>query len=71
MMLNVWGIIWRMQKKHHSLDRGSASKGTAMPPEAAKMARLSPSVHRVNFWLSFPMLFFMGAASHYMMFAAR
>jgi hypothetical protein len=22
----------------------------------------------VNFWLSFPMLFFMGAASHYMMF---
>jgi len=24
---------------------------------------------RVNFWLSFPMLFFMGAASHYIIFA--
>ncbi len=70
MMLNVWGIIWRMQKKLIRWTEAT-SKGTAMPAEAAKIARLSFLVSRVNFWLSFPMLFFMGAASHYIMFAAR
>jgi uncharacterized membrane protein len=42
-----------------------------MPPEAAKVARLVFLTSRVNFWLSFPMLFFMGAASHYTLFAGR
>jgi uncharacterized membrane protein len=68
MMLNVWGIIWRMQKKLIRWTE-AAAKGTAMPAEAAKLARLAFLVSRVNFWLSFPMLFFMGAASHYIMFA--
>jgi uncharacterized membrane protein len=71
MMLNVWGVIWRMQKKMIRWAEESATKGTAMPPEAAKVARLSLLCSRVNFWLSFPMLFFMGAASHYIMFAGR
>jgi uncharacterized membrane protein len=70
MMLNVWGIIWRMQKKIIRWTE-AAAKGTAMPVEAAKVARLAFLTSRVNFWLSFPMLFFMGAASHYIMFAAR
>ncbi len=70
MMLNVWGVIWRMQKKLIRWTE-AASKSTAMPAEAARIARLSFLVSRVNFWLSFPMLFFMGAASHYIMFAAR
>ena len=70
MMLNVWGIIWRMQKKIIRSTE-AAAKGAAMPPEAATLARLSFLVSRVNFWLSFPMLFFMGAASHYIMFSAR
>jgi len=70
MMLNVWGIIWRMQKKIIRWTE-AAAKGTAMPPEAAKTARLAFLTSRVNFWLSFPMLFFMGAASHYIMFAPR
>jgi uncharacterized membrane protein len=70
MMLNVWGIIWRMQKKIIRWTEGVA-KGEAMPPESAKLARLSFLTSRVNFWLSFPMLFFMGAASHYIMFSAR
>ena len=70
MMLNVWGIVWRMQKRIIRWTEESASKGTPMPPEAAKMARLSLLCASVNFWLSFPMLFFMAAASHYVMFAA-
>jgi hypothetical protein len=32
------------------------------------MARLTFLASRLNFALSFPMLFFMGAASHYPMF---
>ena len=68
MMLNVWGIIWRMQKKIIRWTE-AAAKGTAMPAEAAKVARLVFLTSRVNFWLSFPMLFFMGAASHYIIFA--
>lgn len=71
MMLSVWGIVWRMQKKIIRWTGESAAKGTAMPPEAAKVARLSFLSARLNFWLSFPMLFFMGAASHYIMFAGR
>ena len=67
MMLNVWGIIWRMQKKIIRWTE-AAAKGAAMPAEAAKVARLVFLTSRVNFWLSFSMLFFMGAASHYMMF---
>ena len=70
MMLNVWGIVWRMQKKIIRWTE-AAAQGTPMPPEAAKVARLAFLVTRVNFWLSFPMLFFMGAASHYLMFMQR
>jgi uncharacterized membrane protein len=71
MMLSVWGIVWRMQKKIIRWTSESAANGTAMPPEAAKVGRLSFLTARLNFWLSFPMLFFMGAASHYIMFAGR
>ena len=68
MMLNVWGIIWRMQKKIIRWTE-EAAKGAAMPAEASKVARLTFLTSRINFWLSFPMLFFMGAASHYIIFA--
>jgi uncharacterized membrane protein len=67
MMLNVWGIIWRMQKKIIRWTEAAAG-GAAMPPEAAKAARLAFLVSRANAFLSIPMLFFMGAASHYIMF---
>lgn len=65
MMMNVWGIIWRMQKKMIRWT-AAAAQGEPMPPEAEKVARLALLTSRVNFWLSFPMLFFMGAASHYL-----
>jgi len=70
MMLNVWGIVWRMQKKMIRWT-SAAAQGEAMPPEAPKIARLAFLAARLNFWISFPMLFFMGAASHYIIFAGR
>jgi uncharacterized membrane protein len=65
MMFNVWGLIWRMQKKVIRWTEESAKNGTPMPAEAAKFAKLTFLCSRVNFVLSFPMLFFMAAASHY------
>lgn len=71
MMMNVWGLMWRMQKKLIQWTAANAADGAAMPPEAPKFTRLSFLVARVNFWLTFPLLFFMGAASHYILFAGR
>jgi uncharacterized membrane protein len=71
MLLNVWGVVWRMQKKLIRWTEANATQGTAMPPEAPKVARIAMLCTRLNFWLSFPMLFFMGAASHYILFAGR
>jgi uncharacterized membrane protein len=65
MFLSVWGIVWRCQKKLIRWHRASAKNGTPMPPEAAKVARLSFLTARLNFWVSFPMLFFMAASSHF------
>ncbi len=65
MMLNVWGIIWRFNKKIIAWTADNAAKGTPMPPEAASLARRAFLASRTNAWLSVPMLFFMGAASHY------
>ena len=60
MMLNVWGIIWRNQKK---IINGTLA-GTP-PADAAKLARQAFLASRTNFWLSIPMLFFMAASYHY------
>ncbi len=68
MMLNVWGIIWRMNKKVINWTRDFAKNGTPIPPEAAGLSRMGFLASRTNAWLSIPMLFFMGAASHYPMF---
>jgi uncharacterized membrane protein len=71
MLLNVWGIVWRMQKKMIRWTEANATHGTAMPPEAPKVMRLTMLCTRLNFVLSFPMLFFMGAASHYTLFPGK
>lgn len=68
MMLNVWGVIWRAQKKIINWTRDNATNGTPMPDRAKYLARQAFLVSRANFVLSFPMLFLMGAASHYPMF---
>ena len=70
MMLNVWGIVWRVQKKIIRWTADSAANGTPMPPEAAKLARLAMLASRTNFVLSFPMLLMMAVATHYPMFGS-
>jgi uncharacterized membrane protein len=65
MMMNVWGIIWRINKKLIRWHQAFAANGTAIPPEAAELGRRAFLASRTNFWLSFPLLFLMGAASHW------
>jgi uncharacterized membrane protein len=68
MMLNVWGIIWPIQKRILAWTKENAEKGTAIPPEAAALGRRAFLASRANAWLSIAMLFFMAAASHYPLF---
>jgi uncharacterized membrane protein len=68
MMLNVWGVIWRIQKRLIAWTKDNALNGTAMPEQAKRMARMGFLASRANAFLSIPMLFFMGAASHYPLF---
>lgn len=68
MFLNVWGIIWRAQKKIIAWTADNAAKGTPIPPEAAALGRRAFLASRTNAWLSLPMLFFMGTASHWPLF---
>ncbi len=68
MLLNVWGIVWRAQKRLIAWTRENAEKGTALPPQAEVLALQARAASRANAWISIPMLFFMGAASHYPLF---
>ena len=65
MLMNTWGVVWRVQKKLIAWSRLSNEQGIPMPPETEKLMRWNFLTARTSFWLSFPMLFFMGAASHY------
>jgi uncharacterized membrane protein len=65
MLLNAWGIVWRVQKRLIAWNRANAENGTPIPEKAAKMIAFANIASRTAFWLSFPMLFFMGAAEHY------
>ncbi|HKV05569.1 MAG TPA: hypothetical protein VJO53_10740 [Candidatus Acidoferrales bacterium] len=65
MLLNAWGIIWRAQKRLIAWTRASVEQGAPMPTEAAYLARWAFLASRAGFWISFPMLFFMGAADHF------
>jgi uncharacterized membrane protein len=65
MLLNTWGVVWRAQKRLILWTRAAAEQGTPMPPEAERLMRWTFLTARTSMWLSFPMLFFMGASSHY------
>jgi uncharacterized membrane protein len=65
MLLNVWGVIWRIQKRLIAWTQANAEQGTPMPAEATKLARIAFLTSRFNAWLSIPMLFFMASASHF------
>ena len=68
MLLNVWGVVWRIQKRLIAWTQANAENGTPMPEKAARMTRMVFLTSRINAVLSLPLLFFMGAASHYPMF---
>jgi uncharacterized membrane protein len=68
MLLNTWGVVWRAQKRLIAWTRAAGEQGTPLPPEAERMMRWTFLTARVSLWLSFPMLFFMGVASHYLIF---
>jgi uncharacterized membrane protein len=57
MLLNVWGVIWRMQKKILGIV-------PATDEEKAKARRVALLASRTNFVLSIPMLLCMASASH-------
>ncbi len=64
MMANVHAIIWPNQKKIIAAVT-AAAQGTPAPAEMAQWGRTALMASRVNFMLSIPMLFFMGAGSHF------
>jgi len=68
MMLNVWGVIWRIQKRMIQWTKDNAENGTPIPEQSKRMARIAFLTSRANAFLSIVLLFFMGAASHYPMF---
>jgi uncharacterized membrane protein len=69
MFLNVWMIIWPLQKKIIAATKATAESGAPAPADMPKWARRAFLASRANSWLSVPMLFFMGAASHFPMFS--
>ncbi len=65
MLFNVWGIVWRVQKRMIQWTRANAENGTPIPEKAQEMMRFVNIASQTAFWLSFPMLFFMAAAEHF------
>jgi hypothetical protein len=54
-----------VQERLIAWTRVAAEQGTPLPPEAEHLMRWNFLTARVSFWLTLPMLFFMGVASHY------
>ena len=69
MLLNVWGVVWRIQKRLIAWTSANAEKGTPIPEQSKRMARMSFLTARISAFLSIPLLFFMAAATHYPMFS--
>lgn len=66
MWANVWFVIWPNQKVVIASATAVAGGGQA-DPKAAPSGRRAGITSRTNVLFSIPMLFFMGAASHYNM----
>jgi len=65
LLLNVWGIVWRIQKRIILWTRAFAEQGTPIPEKAQPMSRQAFLVSQISAWLTLPLLFFMGVASHF------
>ena len=68
MLLNVWGVVWRIQKRLILWTKENAANGAPVPEKSRNMARIAVLTSRASAILSIPLLFLMGAASHYPMF---
>jgi uncharacterized membrane protein len=68
MFMNVWMIIWPLQQKIIAATKATAETGAPAPADMPRWARRAFLASRTNAWLSVPMLFFMGAASHFPIF---
>src|SRR6267142_4594915 len=64
MWFNVWFVIWPAQQVIIASATQVSKGGQAIPEAAARGARAG-TASRTNTLLSIPMLFFMGAASHF------
>jgi uncharacterized membrane protein len=69
MFFNVWMVIWPLQKRLIAATKATAEGGAPAPADQPKWARRAFLASRTNAWLSIPMLFFMGAASHFPIFS--
>src|SRR6266571_6747593 len=70
MLANVWRVIWPKQQIVIANAVAAAGGGQANPAAAAA-ARRAFLASRTNVVMSFPMLFFMGAATHFTLNPAR
>ena len=70
MFLNVWLVIWPNQQIVIASTNQMTQNGQALPT-AANTGRRSALASRTNTVFSIPMLFFMGAASHYTSLVGR
>src|SRR5260370_6584077 len=52
MLLNTWGVVWRVQKRLIAWTRAAAGQGAAMPPEAERMMPRGFLCARTSLWLS-------------------
>ncbi len=68
LLLNVWEIVWPAQRSF--LAWCAANPGQPLPPEISERIRRAQLVSRASFWLTFPLLFFMAAASHFPFFVS-
>lgn len=67
LLMLVWGAAWRFQKKiiHWAKGQSHGGHGAVVPEEIQKFQRGSFVAMRAGMWISFPLLFFMAASSHY------
>jgi len=68
LLLNVWGIVWRANKKVLRWMEAAGANASPMPAEAAALIRQATVTSRFSFYLSFVITFFMAAASHFPLF---
>ena len=64
MFMNVWMLIWPNLRKVIAWREQFLKDGTAVPPEAGKLARRAFLASRTNSWMSLFMLAFMVLAGH-------